>query len=900
MRLRSTLFAFAALVAATGWSQPIVPTALLSSPHDVDAIDAVGFAALDLAALAAEDAEREARDLPQRFAVARPVAITPALRGTWEEIDGGRLLWRLRIVAEEATSLNLGFARFRMPPEGQLLLSSADLTEIVRPFTAADNRPDGQLWTPLLPTSDLVVEVTIPRGRLGELELELAQIGQGYRIAGPGFAPLSGACNMDVECLLPDDPWRANVRAVGAITLGGTDQCSGSLLNNTEQDRKMYFMTANHCGISSGNAGSVVVYWNFENSTCRTPGSAASGQPGDGQRTQFASGWTFRAARSASDFTLIEFLGSVDAAWGLHWAGWDRTGGDSTCSGAPCFACSAGSLCAGIHHPGVDEKRITFVQEGMVHSVWGGGTVPPPGDDGSHLWVKWDPDPVFPPDPGATIPPQVTEGGSSGSPVYNSARRFVGQLHGGPSACGVTDLELSDYYGFLNMSWDAGGSAATQAKDWLDPGATGVTTLDGVDACVPTAAPTGLVATPNGDNRIDLAWNAVAGAEGYRVYRALGACPGSGSTLLGSTAGTTWSDLTVSGGLTYSYRVSAIDADADDCESAKSACDDAPATGACTLAPAFAGLATAESTGVSSCGVDLSWAAGSSSCGGGVVYNVYRATDPAFVPGPANLLASCVAGTFFQDTTAVYGTAYHYAVRAEDQTGDGAGLCASGNEEQNLVRRLAAPGGAAAPIFADDVEGTTALWTVDGSGAGAAFAVSTGAAHSPTHSWFVADPDDPADWRLATAAAIALPAAPLASLEFWHRYNTEANWDGGVLETSTDGSNWVDILSGNAARFVAGGYTGTLNSSANPLAGRPAWHGDIASFARVEVDLSDFAGQSRWFRWRFGSDGSVPDTGWYVDDVRVLLPQACSDGLLFADDFEGGPVWRWSLVIEEP
>lgn len=895
MRLRFALAALGALVAAAGWAQPVVPTALLSSLLDVDAIDAVDLPALDLAAVAAEDAEREARDLPPRFAVPRRVAITPAARGTWEEIDGGRLLWRLRVTAAEATSLNLGFTRYRMPSEGQLLLYSADLVEIVRPFTAADNRPDGQLWTPLLATSDLVVEVTIPRGRLGELELELGQVGQGYRAVDLFAAPLSGACNMDVECLNAADPWRDNVRAVGAITVGGTDTCSGSLLNNTAQDRKMLFMTANHCGINSGNAASVVVYWNFENSTCRTPGSAASGQAGDGLRNQFASGWTFRAARSASDFTLIEFLGTVDAAWDLHWGGWDRTAGDSTCTGAPCFACSAGSLCAGVHHPGVDEKRITFVQEGMVHSVYGGGTVPPPGNDDSHLWVKWDPDPVFPPNPATVIPPQVTEGGSSGSPIYNSARRFVGQLHGGPSGCGSTGLDLSDYYGFLDMSWDAGGTAATQAKNWLDPGDTGATTLDGVNACVPTGAPTGLGATPNGDNRIDLAWGAVAGAESYKVYRALGACPGTGSTYLGTTTATTWSDTTVSGGLTYSYQVTAIDADANDCESAKSACDDAPATGVCLLAPAFTGLQTAASTAVSACGIDLAWNAGSSSCGGGVVYNVYRSTDPGFVPGPANLLASCVPGTFYQDTGAVYGTTYHYAVRAEDQTGDGSGLCANGNEEQNLVRRLAAPGGADAAVFADDVEGTTALWTVDGTGAGANFAVSTAAANSPSHSWFVVDPTAVSDRRLATAAAIALPASPPATLEFWHRYNFESHYDGGVLESSLDGSAWTDI---GAARIVAGGYTGTISSSfSNPLAGRQAWGGDLAGFARVEVDLADFAGESRFLRWRFGSDTSAGDTGWYIDDVRVLVPTACGAGLLFADAFEAGAVWRWNAVV---
>jgi len=53
-------------------------------------------------------------------------------------------------------------------------------------------------------------------------------------------------------------------------------------VNNVRQDLKPYFMTANHCGITSGNAASLVVYWNYQNSTCRPPGSPASGNPGNG------------------------------------------------------------------------------------------------------------------------------------------------------------------------------------------------------------------------------------------------------------------------------------------------------------------------------------------------------------------------------------------------------------------------------------------------------------------------------------------------------------------------------------------------------------------------------------------------------------------------------------------
>src|SRR6185436_7043587 len=100
--------------------------------------------------------------------------------------------------------------------------------------------------------------------------------------------------------------WREEMRAVGVISTGGSTFCSGSLVNDTSNDHKMFFMTANHCGINSGNAGSLVVFWNYQNSFCRTPGSVQSGQAGDGSLAQFHTGSFFRDGNSPSAFTLLE------------------------------------------------------------------------------------------------------------------------------------------------------------------------------------------------------------------------------------------------------------------------------------------------------------------------------------------------------------------------------------------------------------------------------------------------------------------------------------------------------------------------------------------------------------------------------------------------------------------
>ena len=457
-------------------SEAVVPTASRYAVLTVDRLDSIAPAPLDLVRLAAEDAARNRQGLPPRFAVPERVSITPASHGTWEDLGDGRRLWRLRILGREgATSLNLGFTRFKLPQGARLLLYSADGRQVLRPFTAADNARHRELWTPVVLTRDLIVELTVPAREAQAVELQLGWINQGYRGFGtvPGAAyDKSGSCNLDVACLDAGDPWRQQVRAVGVLSLGGSTFCSGSLVNDTAGDHKMYLMTANHCGVNAGAAASLVVYWNYQNSFCRAPGSIESMDPGDGTLTQFHTGSTFRAASAPSDFTLVELVDPPVPAYDHFWAGWDRSAGD--------FACGAATPCATIHHPNTDEKRITYSTPATATTSYGGTTSP---GDGTHIWVHWATDP-----PGPFTVPGVTEPGSSGSPLYSPAGRYIGQLHGGPSACGATGNSLSDYYGRFSLAWTGGGTNSTRLSSWLDAGNTGAMTLDGLDNLVTPAA----------------------------------------------------------------------------------------------------------------------------------------------------------------------------------------------------------------------------------------------------------------------------------------------------------------------------------------------------------------------------------------------------------------------------
>jgi hypothetical protein len=537
------LFALGSVAPAT--AENVVPTAASYAVLDVDRVDVFLPDPLDLLKVADDDEARERRGLPPRFAVPQRVNITPATHGTWEDLGNGQLLWRLRIVGREGTTnLNLGFTRYRMSRRGRLLLYSADGTQIARPFTFADNEKHGELWTPVVVTGDLIVELTVPKKEARHVHLELGWVNQGYR--GFGTTPAyekSGSCNLDVECLDPADTWRDEMRAVGVISTGGSTFCTGSLLNNTAGDRKMYFITANHCSINSSNAASLVVYWNYQNSFCRAPGSAASGSTGDGQLNQFHTGSFHRASYAASDVTLVELDDPPVTAYNHHWAGWDRSTGS--------FTCTAGSPCSSIHHPSTDEKRITYVLNDLIPTSYNNPASP---GDGTHLWARWATDP-----PGPYTIPGVTEPGSSGSPLYNAAGRFVGQLHGGPSSCGATGNSLSDYYGRFSVSWTGGGTNSTRLSNWLDPGNTGATTTSGINGsgggCTPPAAPTGASASASSQTQVNVSWGAVSGATSYTVLRST--TSGGPYSSVGTSATTSFANTGLSCNTTYYYVVTA-------------------------------------------------------------------------------------------------------------------------------------------------------------------------------------------------------------------------------------------------------------------------------------------------------------------------------------------------------
>ena len=301
-----TLIFLAVAAQAAVAASPLASEGPVSREFDVRGLDRLPTMAalpVDREAARVEDIDREAAGLAPRFALPQDVRITPETDGVWEQLDEGWMLWRLRITAPGAMSLNLGFTGYRLPKNSRLTIHPADAVAPddprgVRIFTEQDNEAHGELWTPVVIGDDIVVELLLPAASRHDYLLELTRVNRGYRFFGELIAepkPTSPAPATST--------WSAPRATTGARRStrwassppAASTFCTGAMVNNTAEDDTPYFLTANHCGISSGNAASLVVYWNFQSPVC--------GQQGGGLLNHFQTGSTFRRGATTSDFT---------------------------------------------------------------------------------------------------------------------------------------------------------------------------------------------------------------------------------------------------------------------------------------------------------------------------------------------------------------------------------------------------------------------------------------------------------------------------------------------------------------------------------------------------------------------------------------------------------------------
>ncbi len=317
----------------------------------------------------------------------------------------------LGVRSEGALMTRVHITNMRLPAGARVFVySMKNPEEFYGPYEGRGPAGDGAFWSPPVEGDGVVVEYFNPNEATGSepSPFQVSEVSHIYTdpLSKATAQDAAGACNREVT-----SEWATVAKSVGLLqfTKGpGEYLCTGTLLNNGNNDFKPYLLTAGHCFSAPWEAQTLRVYWNFN--TGDTPAA----------NTLHTDGASLIATGSESDFTFVLLSGTLPA--GLFFSGWEVT------------PTPLASSVTGIHHPEGSHKRIAFGNT-VAHN-----TVGLPGPSQNFTGVRWN--------------SGITEPGSSGSGIWTgtpASAKLVGTLTGGAAACDNTSGV--DYYGSFNATY---------------------------------------------------------------------------------------------------------------------------------------------------------------------------------------------------------------------------------------------------------------------------------------------------------------------------------------------------------------------------------------------------------------------------------------------------------------
>ena len=355
------------------------------------------------------------------------------------EVVEGRSVYHLELTAPDARGLSLSFDRLALQPGDRLYLFDPARKQILGAFTSESNPEGGVFGTNPIAGSSLVVQYE-PAGALADIQLK--QLGYFFEsVAAPRNIPgegASGVCNVNVNC--PEGADMQDVKngivQIVVVLHGKIAFCSGTLVNNTNGDWRPLIMTAHHCtfykDLLSGKVMNAseedfrqwVFNFHFERPEC-------ANNQWVGEQAYSISGAKRLAAvpmDHGSDALLVETLNPIPDYYGVYYNGWDRSG-------------TLEPKAKGLHHPSGDVMKISTITEPLINGTW--MTKDNIGAKDAHFAVRYAK---------TENGHCVTEGGSSGSGLFNSKGLLIGTLSGGAAECdkGINALNM---YGKLSEHW---------------------------------------------------------------------------------------------------------------------------------------------------------------------------------------------------------------------------------------------------------------------------------------------------------------------------------------------------------------------------------------------------------------------------------------------------------------
>ena len=304
------------------------------------------------------------------------------------QLDPQDMIWTTSIESPGASGLRVHFTDMSLPDGAELYLYNDD-GQAFGPFTGLGPNGDGDFWSNAIFGEHVWVQVhgAGPQAGTGFVIDEVSHLGPGFEIADTAGAYLKADCSANVscvenaECYDMDSILSSARRGVAKMVFqenGGSYLCTGGLLSDQDSGYTPWFLTANHCIDSETVANSLETFFQYKSSCGSCSASYVDSVLG-------ADLW---ATGTGGDFTLLE-LSELPSSWTMM--GWTNA------------KVTAGTQLYRISHPNGKPQSLS------EHSA---------NSDTSNNWISSK----------ATL--GATEGGSSGSPVFRSDRKVVGQLRG--------------------------------------------------------------------------------------------------------------------------------------------------------------------------------------------------------------------------------------------------------------------------------------------------------------------------------------------------------------------------------------------------------------------------------------------------------------------------------------
>ncbi|GHV08274.1 hypothetical protein FACS1894160_2290 [Bacteroidia bacterium] len=378
-------------------------------------------------------------------------------------LPDGTKVWEIGIRSPGAYSINLLLKNLEIPEGGKLFIYNTEHSHIIGSYDFRNNSPSKIFPTQPIAGESIIIEYSEPPNVAFEGNFTVAEVNHDYRNFlrkepdKDNNTPM--LCMPDALC---SPAAEENVRATVLLIINGNTMCSGTLMNNTNDDGTPYLLTAVHCfndklPISETQehyierSGTIIAFFNYNRSICNSKMKAT-------EEMSLAAAYP-RVILEKKDIALLELQDEPPAYFNAYYAGWNV---EPDGKNAPY---------TNLHHPMAAVKKY-----GTYSSAISLGDYP-----------KYGTQDLFDKQSHWTIPQWTvgsTDGGSSGSPLFDANNMVVGGLSGGSSYCnGVsssTGKDNTDYFFALCKGWE-NENPENQLKTYLDPVGQNVTRYPGLD-----------------------------------------------------------------------------------------------------------------------------------------------------------------------------------------------------------------------------------------------------------------------------------------------------------------------------------------------------------------------------------------------------------------------------------